>query len=149
MNGSHVDNSFLTFFLNDEEYAINVSFVREIRGWEKSVFLPNTEKFVNGVLNLNGEIIPIIDLRLRFELETKHPVDASSIIIVETDEGIKSKIIGLIVDKVVGVYDIESKNIKNAGKVNGPAISNCVLGLANVNDKFLILIEPNKTLTNY
>jgi purine-binding chemotaxis protein CheW len=98
---------FLTFALGEEVFGIEIRFVTEIIGMQPITPLPEVPNFIKGIINLRGKIIPVVDVRLKFEKETVAYNDRTCIIVVETNE----ITVGLIVDKVAEVLMIEDENI--------------------------------------
>jgi len=131
---------YLTFFLGEEEYAVDILKVREIRGWESVTSIPNTPDYVLGVINLRGTVIPVIDLRKRFSLSETEFGPTTVVIIVKVADNDKSRIVGLVVDAVSEVYNIEDGLIAEAPDVGGAISTEFVKGLATVDDKMLILL---------
>jgi purine-binding chemotaxis protein CheW len=103
---------FLTFALGEEVFGIEIRFVTEIIGMQPITPLPEVPNFIKGIINLRGKIIPVVDVRLKFEKETVAYNDRTCIIVVETNE----ITVGLIVDKVAEVLMIEDENIAGIGK---------------------------------
>lgn len=137
---------YLTFLLNNEEYAIEISRIREIRTWEKATFLPLAESFIKGVINMRGAIVPILDLRLRFGLKEVEPTQNTTIIIVQIESEEGSRLLGIIADQVLDIHDVEEKNIQTDSDINSRENNDCVVGMAKVDDKFLILLNQDKLL---
>lgn len=137
---------YLTFILDKEEYAIEISKVWEIRVWEQATYLPLSEHFVKGVINTRGSIIPIVDLRLRFGLEEIEPTQNTTIILVQVNDEERFRLLGIIVDEVRDIYDIPINDIQTELETGSKNQAGCVMGTVNVNDKFLILLNQNKIL---
>ena len=143
--GSGVDQ-YLTFIMADEEYGIDILRVQEIKGWDSVTPLPNTPEYVKGVINLRGTIVPIIDLRERFGLETV-PYGTTTVVImlkVMSDKG--QRIMGIVVDAVSEVYNVASDDLKPAPDFGGAVESEVVKGLATVEEKMVILLDIDHLL---
>lgn len=138
---------YLTFMMDDEEYGIEILSVQEIRGWEKMTSIPNAENYVKGVINLRGTVVPVVDLRLRFNLKKVEYNELTVIIIVKVLIGQKSKIMGIVVDAVSDVYNIEKQNAKKAPDVGDSETKNYIEGLINVGDKMVVLLDLEKVLS--
>lgn len=138
---------YLTFFLDGEEYGVDILGVQEIRGWEKPTVLPNSPSHVKGVINLRGTIVPITDLRERFCLDGKEygPLTVVIVLHVHADDQ-SQKVVGIVVDAVSDVYDILSGKIKSSPEVEQQASSEFIEGLYNVDEKMLILLDINRLL---
>lgn len=136
------EGKYLTFALGDEEYGIEIRNVTEIIGIQKITALPDTPHFMKGVINLRGKVIPVIDVRLKFNLEAKAYDDRTCIIVVN----IRNMSVGLIVDTVSEVMDIPGKNVEDPPRVNNRAGSRYIKGLGKVENKVKILLDSHKLL---
>ena len=140
---------YLTFFLDGEEYGVDILGVQEIRGWEKPTILPNSPSHVKGVINLRGTIVPITDLRERFCLENKEYGPLTVVIVMNIySEGVENKVVGIVVDAVSDVYDISSSQVKSSPEVEQQSSNEFVKGLYNVDEKMLILLDIDRLLVN-
>lgn len=132
---------YLTFILDGEEYGVPILKVNGIQGWEKTTPIPNSPDFVKGIINLRGEIVPIIDLRKRFGLEELSYNQHTVVIVVRVEQDDKKRTVGLVVDAVADVYDIEPEAIHNTPDF-GDRINNCFIrGLGMIGDKMVILLD--------
>ena len=140
---------YLTFFLDGEEYGVNILSVQEIRGWEQPTQLPSSPQHVKGVVNLRGTIVPITDLRERFGL-VKKEYGSVTVVIVLTfiDEYSNEKVVGIIVDAVSDVYDIMPENVKPSPGIDQKLEEAFIKGLVNIDERMLILLDVNKLLKN-
>ncbi len=141
-------DQYLTFIMAGEEYGVDILRVQEIKGWDSVTPLPNTPKYVKGVINLRGTIVPIIDLRHRFNLDTV-PYGATTVVImlkVLSDTG--QRIMGIVVDAVSEVYNVATDDVKPAPDFGGAVESEVVRGLATVDEKMLILLDIDQLLTD-
>ncbi len=136
------EGKFLTFTLGKEEYGIEIRNVTEIIGIQNMTDLPDTPPFVKGVINLRGKVIPLIDVRLRFNFEEKEYDDRTCIIVVN----IENMSVGLIVDTVSEVIDIPEGNIELPPKVNMKAGSRYIKGLGKVGEEVKILLDTHALL---
>jgi purine-binding chemotaxis protein CheW len=139
----------LSFLLGQEEYGVDILRVQEIKGWEKITPIPNTPKYVMGVINLRGAVVPIIDLRVRFGLENITYDETTVVIIVrsENSEGVQ-KIIGLVVDGVSDVYTLNQKALQPAPDMNGAVHSEYVQGLATIKDQLVIILQVDPLIND-
>jgi len=139
-------NQFLTFILDGEEYGVPILKVNGIQGWEKSTPIPNSPGYVQGIINLRGEVVPIIDLRKRFGLKTV-PYDSHTVVIVvRLEQEDKKRTIGLVVDAVADVYDIKNEQMHNTPDFGGKISNDFVQGLGMINEKLVILLEIDKLI---
>lgn len=134
---------YLTFMLDDEEYGIEILKVREIIGIMDITKVPQTPDFVEGVINLRGKVIPVIDLRTKFGLERAEYNDQTCIIVVDV-----GMMMGIIVDTVQEVHDIPSNSIEPPPKLGGSVDTSFILGMGKVKDDVKILLDIDKVLTS-
>ncbi len=139
---------YLTFLLAGEEYGVEILRVQEIKGWDSATPIPNTPEHVLGVLNLRGAIVPIIDLRKRFDLESIPYGPTTVVIVVKMINENQERTVGLVVDAVSEVYKLESEEIQTAPDMGGNISTEFIRGLATVEDKMLILLEVDE-LVNF
>lgn len=129
---------YLTFMLAGEEYGVDILRVQEIKGWDNATKIPNTPEYIRGVINLRGTIVPIIDLRLRFNLDHLDYGATTVVIVVKVvNESCKDRIMGIVVDAVSDVYNIANENLKDAPDFGTAVDTNFVKGLTTVNEKWL------------
>jgi len=132
---------YLTFLLAGEEYGLEILRVQEIKGWNSATPIPNTPEHVLGVLNLRGAVVPIIDLRKRFDLASIPYGPMTVVIVVRMVNDDQERTVGLVVDAVSEVYKLEASEIQPAPEMGGDISTEFVRGLATVEDKMLILLE--------
>lgn len=135
------EGQYLTFMLAEEEYGIEILKVQEIKGWDRATPIPNTPEHVLGVLNLRGSVVPIIDLRRRFDLEPIPYGPTTVVIVVKMVQDNQERIVGLVVDAVADVYRLENDDIQPAPEMGGAVDTQFVRGLATVEDHMVILLE--------
>jgi len=138
---------YLSFIMDAEEYAVGILSVREIRGWESVTPIPNTPDYVKGFINLRGIVVPIIDLRQRFNLEVIDYCETTVVIILNTtdDKDCKS-LVGIIVDAVSEVYDIAVDTIRDAPNLGSSIDTRFIKGIVEINEKMIILTEVQTLL---
>lgn len=126
---------FLTFEIGTEEYAVEILRVQEIRGWKKPNPLPNVPKYVKGVVDLRGTVVPIIDLREKFKLPSSYD-GTTVVIVVHVITALGERIVGLVVDAVSDVQGFDVNKLQPAPDVSTSIQNQFVLGLATIeNDK--------------
>ncbi|MFT4925738.1 MAG: purine-binding chemotaxis protein CheW [Phenylobacterium sp.] len=140
-------DQYLTFFMADEEYGIDILSIQEIRGCDNTTCIPNSPNFIQGVLNLRGTIVPIVDLRLRFGLEKITYGDITVVIVVKADLDDGEKTIGMVVDAVSDVYSVDQQESTRAPDVGEAQNREYVKGLVNVGEKMVVLLDLKKILT--
>ncbi|WP_372870052.1 chemotaxis protein CheW [Shewanella sp.] len=142
----HTNQQFLSFIMASEEYGVDILSVQEIRGWEPTTVLPNAPDYVKGVINLRGTIVPIIDLRQKFGIKTLEYGATTVVIVVKVTVEEVQKVIGIVVDAVSDVFSIDEHEIRQAPDFGHDTDLRFIKGLANVQDKMVILLEINRLL---
>lgn len=139
---------YLTFALDNEEYGIGIMKVKEIIGIMPVTPVPRTPDYVQGVINLRGKVIPVIDLRLRFGMATVESTDRTCVIVVEIDGPAGPVMIGVVVDSVSDVLNIREEDIE-ADLVFGANLdTEYISGMAKMENGVKILIDIDKVLTS-
>lgn len=134
---------YLTFRLDKEEYGIDILKVQEIRGYEPPTRIAHSPDFIKGVVNLRGTIVPVIDMRIRFDCESAD-YDAFTVVIILS---LRHRVVGIVVDSVSDVMEISTENIQSAPDVESAIDSACISGLGSVNDRMLILLDIEKLMS--
>lgn len=132
---------YLTFFLDGEEYGVDILRVQGIQGWDRATQIPNAPEYVLGVINLRGTVVPIIDLRMRFGLEPAAFGPTTVVVVVKIKAGSGDRIVGLVVDAVSDVYGINPEDRRPAPDLGSRGNSVFIAGLATVDKKMLILLD--------
>lgn len=143
-NSSHETMQFLTFTVSEEEYAVDIMTVREIKGWSDTTRLPNSPAFMKGVMNLRGVIIPIFDLRNRFGMGETVPHEKNVVIIL----AIGDKTIGILVDTVSDILDIDKSEIKPAPMMETNLDDKFVDGIISQEDRMVVLLNVENLFGN-
>lgn len=136
---------FLTFELNEENYGVEILRVQEIRGWDKPTPIPQSPPYVCGVLNLRGAIVPIVDLRLFFDMPFKS-YSSTTVVIVLRLEGETQRTVGIVVDAVSDAEDIALEAIKATPNLGSAVNTKYIKGIANVGEELLMLLDIDKLL---
>lgn len=138
-----VDQSrqYLTFVLADEEYAVDILQVQEIKSWTPVTKLPRSPSYVLGVINLRGAIVPVIDLRVRFELDSVRATNKTAVIIVHNESTDGTKTVGLVVDQVSEVYHFKPEQIQTSAAIGGHIDADYIQGLAKADDQLVIILK--------
>ena len=137
---------FLSFYLSKEEYGIAILKVREIIGMVDVTPLPRTPQFVKGVINLRGTIVPIIDLRERFGLDSADYGRTTVVVVVKVERGESSRVMGVVVDAVSDVYNLPENEIKETPDFGTALDAQFAKGLATVDKKMIILLDIDRLL---
>ena len=133
---------YLTVNLAQEEYAIDILAVREIRGWTQVTRIPQAPHYVLGVLNLRGAIVPVLDLRLRFGLE-REEYSATTVTVIITVAG---RHFGVVVDGVSDVLDVDANQIKPVPDMGTAVDTEYLKGLTSVGQRMVLLLDVDKLL---
>jgi len=136
---------YLSFSLAEEEYGIGILKIKEIIGMMPITVVPKTPEFIKGVINLRGKVIPVIDLRLRFGMETAEYTERTCIIVVEIDSKGGTVLIGIVVDSVSEVLNVRAENIE-ASPTFGTLDTEYILGMAKIDSGVKILLDIDKVL---
>ena len=135
---------FLSFVLGDAQYCIDILKVQEIRTYEQPTRIANTPEFIKGVMNLRGNIVPIIDLRVKFGLPEQR-YDTQTVVIVLN---VAKRTVGVVVDGVSDVIAIPQPEIKPPPELGGALDTQYLQGLATVNGQMLIIIDIERLMTS-
>ena len=141
---NEVQQEFLTFVLGKENYALDIMTVKEIRGYEDVTKIANAPPFIKGVLNLRGDIVPIVDLRIKFNVGEATYNEFTIVIMLMVGE----RIVGIVVDEVSDVIKVDDSDIK-APPEFGVAFDCAYLhGLTSINDQMIILVNIQKLISS-
>jgi purine-binding chemotaxis protein CheW len=135
--GNEIEEEFLSFVLGDENYALDIMSVKEIRGYEAVTKIANAPAFVKGVLNLRGDIVPIVDLRIKFDIG-QATYDEFTIVIMLS---VSDRIVGVVVDAVSDVVKLSAQAILPPPEFGVSFNSRFLRGLATVENKMIILVN--------
>ena len=141
------EGKYLTFTLADEEYGIGILKIKEIIGMMAITTVPQTPEFVKGVINLRGKVIPVIDLRLRFGMESIDYTERTCIIIVEIEGAAGTVQIGIVVDAVSEVLNVNGDDIEDTPTFGTKLNTNYILGMAKTEGGVKILIDIDRALS--
>src|SRR5215467_3030441 len=138
---------YLTFLLANEEYAIGILKVKEIIEYDTVTTVPKTPKWVRGVINLRGAVVPVVDLALKFGLEMKPVTKTTCIVIVETQFESQNTIIGIIADAVSQVMELAAEDLQPVPECGTRVKVDYLLGMAQLGKKFALLLDVDKVLS--
>ena len=139
-------DQYLTFSLAGEEYGVDILAVQEVKVWTRVTVLPNTPGYIKGVLNLRGVIVPIVDLRSRFQMPAVDYSATTVIVILKLRIDNQDRIIGLVVDAVSDVLDIPRSAQKPVDSFEVNSRSEAITGIATINNKLVIMLDTEKLL---
>jgi len=137
-----INNQYVIFSLGKQKYGIDVMDSREIISIDNLTFIPDSPSFIEGVIDLRDQIIPIINLSKKLNLN--RDLDESKIIIIS----VENKLLGLMVKEVIEISDLNQKEISETPDITKKIDSNYIEGIANLNDELIIIIETNNILQN-
>lgn len=140
---SVVAREYLTFRLDAEEYGIDILKVQEIRGYESPTRVADAPPFIKGVINLRGTIVPIVDMRLKFNC-TKAEYNSFTVVIVLN---LRNRIVGIVVDSVSDVMELPPQSFKAAPDIDSVIDSAAVLGLGSLGNRMLILLDIERLMS--
>ncbi len=142
-NTSAGAREYLTFRLDQEEYGIDILKVQEIRGYEPPTRIANAPAFIKGVVNLRGTIVPIVDMRLKFNC-AQAVYDSFTVVIILN---LQKRIVGIVVDSVSDVMELKPDEVKAAPEIESVVDNGCILGLGSVAGRMLILLDIEKLMS--
>jgi len=140
------EDQYLTFMLNGEEYGVDILRIQEIKGWDRITHIPNTPAYMLGVINLRGSIVPVVDLRQRFDMPVTEFGPTTVVIVLNVIGEDRKRIMGVVVDAVSDVYDIPENTLKPAPANTPGTIMESVRSLATVDEKMIILLNIDHLL---
>lgn len=135
---------FLTFTLGEEEYGIDIQKVQELRGYDAVTRMANAPEFIKGVVNLRGIIVPIIDMRIKFNLGTP-TYDAFTVVVILNVAG---RVIGMVVDSVSDVITLMPEQVKPSPQMGTTLDADYLIGLGTRDQRMLILVDIEKLMSS-
>ncbi len=141
-------DQYLTFMLGGEEYGINILKVQEIRGWDTATSIPNTPDYVLGVVNLRGIVVPIVDLRLRFNLDNADFTPTTVVVIVKAVQLEKERTVGIVVDAISDVYNVSADDIRDTPDLGSSVTTEFITGLTTVDEKMVIMLNVDHLINS-
>ncbi|MCF7929065.1 MAG: chemotaxis protein CheW [Spirochaetales bacterium] len=140
-------NTYLTFVLLEEQYAVNVSNVTSVVDFSEITKVPKTPDYMRGVINLRGSVVPVIDLKLKFGLgETEKTID-SGILIMEVKDKEETVTFGILADSVEEVIELEPSQIEPTPKLGTAVDTDFIKGMGKKDDDFLIILDIEKVFS--
>lgn len=144
---AYLAGKYLTFNLGDEQYGLEILKVQEIIGMQEITKIPRTPSYVKGVINLRGKVIPVIDLRLKFDMKEKDFTRKTCIIVVQVRREENTLIMGIIVDEVSEVLDITADKIEAPPSMGTKLTAHFILGIAKTESTVKILLDIDNVLS--
>ncbi len=136
------EDKYLTFAIGQEDFGIEIRYVTEINGIQGITVVPDMPHYVKGVINLRGKVIPVMDIRLRFGVDERSYDDRTCIIVININE----QPVGLIVDRVLEVLDIQKSEIEPPPIMKKGKSNRFIHGMGKVGDQVKMLLNANKLL---
>ncbi|GJI96975.1 chemotaxis protein CheW [Duganella caerulea] len=144
LHATNPAGEYLAFTLGQEEYGIDIQKVAEIRSYETPTRIANAPDFVKGVVNLRGIIVPIVDMRIKFNLGTPSYDQFTVVIILN----IGHRVVGMVVDRVSDVTTLLPEQVKPAPEIGAAMKSDHIVGLGTLEERMLILIDIDKLMSS-
>lgn len=142
-------DQFLTFILAGEDYGVDILKVQEIKGWEGVTPMPNMPEFILGIINLRGTVVPVIDLRKHFNMESATFDQTTVVIVVKvSDETQCERTMGIVVDAVSEVHNIAKNDLKPAPDFGGVVDTDSIKGLATIDEQMIIMLDIDHLMNN-
>jgi purine-binding chemotaxis protein CheW len=143
-NKSNTLEQLLTFFVNGEEYGVDILRVQEIRGWTTPMPIPNTPAFVKGVINIRGDIVPIADLRERLGLTRRDYGATTAVVVLRVMQGTRQRIMGVVVDAMSDVTNVASSDIKPPPDFGDSTAGRLAKGIATLSEKMVTILDVDR-----
>ena len=144
MAHANIAQEFLTFRLGNEEYGIEILKVQEIRGYDTITQIANSPEFIKGVVNLRGIIVPIIDMRIKFNLG-EATYDRFTVVIILNLSG---RVVGMVVDGVSDVIGLDAEQVRPTPEFGSVLNTEYIMGLGTVDERMLILLDIEKLMSS-
>jgi purine-binding chemotaxis protein CheW len=138
---------YLTFSLGEESFALDVAHVREILEFTTVTKVPRTPEFMRGVINLRGSVVPVMDMRVKFNLSLTEKTVDTCIIVVEVSLDGEETILGALVDSVQEVFELEPDQIEPAPKIGTGLSTEFITGMGKRDDRFIIILDIDKVFS--
>jgi purine-binding chemotaxis protein CheW len=136
----------LTFVLGAQTYGVDILRVQEIRGWSAVTKIPQAAPHVLGVLNLRGSIVPIVDLRMRFQLERAEYTPVTVIIVLSILAGANRRDFGVVVDGVSDVVDVNDTEVRPAPELGSRGATSYIRGLVTLAERMVVLLDIDRLI---
>ena len=141
---SNQKHEYLAFTLGAEQYALDILQAQEIRGYDTVTRIANAPEFIKGVVNLRGVIVPIVDMRVKFNLDAP-AYDQFTVVIILN---VANRIIGMVVDGVSDVISLTPEQIKPAPEMGAALNTDYLIGIGTIDERMLILVDIDKLMSS-
>jgi purine-binding chemotaxis protein CheW len=145
--GEQLAGKYLTFKLAEEEYGLEILKVQEIIQMQAVTRVPRTPDYVRGVINLRGKVIPVVDLRKKFSLDSVKDTEKTCIIVVQITHKEGKIVMGIIIDEVKEVLDINGSNIEETPSFGASINTEFILGMGKIGSSVKILLDIDKVMS--
>jgi len=143
MSENNIDKEeFIVFRVGKQEFCIEITMTREIRGWTQSTTLPHSPNFLMGVINLRGTILPIVNLAKRLGLPAEEPTERHVVIVVQVED----KTYGMLVDSVSDILDVEEDNLRSVPELDTKVAEDFFNRVIVLDDRIICEILPEKLM---
>ncbi len=139
---------YLTFKLEGETFALDVVKVREILDYSNITKVPQTPEFMKGVINLRGSVVPVVDMRLKFNMASQEKTVDTCVIVVEISIDNEATILGALVDSVQEVFELEPTHIEAAPRIGTKLRTEFILGMGKREEQFVIILDIDKVFSS-
>jgi len=138
---------YLTYKLGDEVFALDISKVREVLDFTSITKVPRTPDFMRGVINLRGSVVPVVDMKLKFDMSRTEKTVNTCIIITEVTVDGETTVLGALADSVQEVIDLESERIEPAPRIGTTVYHEFIKGMGKHNEHFIIILDIDKVFS--
>ena len=139
--------TYLTFTLDEEDFAVDVSNVREVLDYTNVTKVPRTPDFMKGVINLRGSVVPVVDMRIKFGLEEVEATVDTCIIVMEVEMEEETTVIGALADSVKEVFQLDPSHIEPPPRIGTRLDTEFIAGMGKYNDDFIIILDINQVFS--
>ena len=139
---------YLTFKLEEEVFALDVGKVREILDYTNITKVPQTPEFMKGVINLRGSVVPVVDMRIKFNMSSQERTVDTCIIVVEIVIDSDATILGALVDSVQEVFELEPSQVEPAPRIGTKLNTDFILGMGKRDDQFVIILDIDRVFSS-
>ena len=140
--------TYLSFEMHGEAFAVNVTHVLSILEMIRITKVPNSKDYMKGVINLRGSVLPVVDLRVKFDLPVKEASKETSIIVMSIDRDGDQVVVGAVVDSVREVVEVNDKNVVSNPSIGTRYKSEIITGLLEDGEKFIMLLDINRVFSS-
>lgn len=139
--------TYLTFTLDEEDFAVDVTNVREVLDFTNVTKVPRTPDFMKGVINLRGSVVPVVDMRLKFGLPEAEATVDTCIIVMEVDMEGEATVIGALADSVKEVFELDPRSIEPPPRIGTRLDTEFISGMGKYNDDFIIILDIDEVFS--